>query len=133
MKRFPDDYKEYQSFCKGRETVGQALITSNNVGCLFTSNGYGRYVDSPEMILEATNYALSSLFELFPVVPSKPTEDGRYEITRMLPKDSIRIHSCKINSGLFRVPWDKTEEIIKYYLSRAIDASWDITWTVWEL
>jgi lambda repressor-like predicted transcriptional regulator len=39
------------------------------------------------------------------------------------------IHSCKLNSGLFKVPWEKTETIIREALDATKGA---VPWVVWE-
>lgn len=69
--------------------LGKSLII-NKVGCLFTSLDYGKNVDSPEKIISATKTALEDL----------------------LNKTTMDIAMPKINSGLFRVPWEDTERVI---------------------
>ena len=102
--RFPNSYKEYQRYCRLGAKPGDIFICSEESGyqviCLFTSESYGSSVDAADSILEATKQASSK----FPI--DKP------------------IHMPKINSGLFKVPWELTEEILR-------NLHQDIT--VWEL
>jgi len=80
------------------------------IGCLMTSDKYASFVDSPEMIVKATDLALTQFFN-DPCL-KKVTE----------------IHSPKMNAGLFNVPWEMTQEVIEKHLS-----SQDKKWIVWEL
>ena len=113
--KYPKSFNEYKAACSRYEReqespVGECLITSEKIICIFTSHDYGDKVDSPEQILLATESALSSL---------------------ILSKKDIRIHSPKINSGLFQVPWDQTAQIIEEALS--LFPKKNIMWTVWDL
>lgn len=72
--------------------LGTAAIL-NRVGCLFTSFDYGINVDSPEEIVKNTEKALTDL----------------------ISKTTMKIAMPKINSGLFKVPWEQTEEILKQF------------------
>jgi ADP-ribose 1''-phosphate phosphatase len=96
-KRFPYSYGEYRKACMqlNHRLLGACLIVTNDEGydiaCLFTSNGYGQLTDSEESILNATK---RSVFELCEATQGK------------------ELHACKFNSGLFRVPWEKTEAIL---------------------
>jgi ADP-ribose 1''-phosphate phosphatase len=114
-EKYPQSFKEYNTTClrylkEGDTPVGEYFITSENIICLFTSYDYGKKVDSPKQILLATESALSSL---------------------VLSKKDIEIHSPKINSGLFGVPWEQTEQIIIDVL--ALFPNKGIRWIVWEL
>ncbi len=96
--RFPYSYGEYQKACNRfkHNLLGACLVTTNDngydVACLFTSNGIGQSVDNEESILIATKKAIIELVE------------------NTIGKE---LHACKFNSGLFRVPWEKTEAILK--------------------
>jgi ADP-ribose 1''-phosphate phosphatase len=100
-QKFPESYKIYREYCKNNIVGGTALGTcllikpenDYRVACLFTSKGYGKFVDSPEEILEATKYAVFDLI---------------YQ-----NNDVKEFHACKFNSGLFRVPWEKTEAVLE--------------------
>lgn len=71
---------------------GGSLIL-NNVGCLFTSKDYGTKVDPPQEIIENTKWAIKDL----------------------LTKTTMKIAMPKINSGLFKVPWEETEAVLNKF------------------
>lgn len=102
---FPEDYKVYKELCEreGNNLAGRIQLTES-VLCLFTSRGYGRQKDSVEQILEYTEQALINLCEL--------------------QTESIRIAAPTINAGLFAVPWEQTEELLKKYLSEKDNIEW---------
>lgn len=96
--KFPKAYETYRKHCreKGIKLLGACLLTQDGdytIACLFTSKGYGKYIDSPDNILKATKSAINELILFNP--------------------DDYKYHACKINSGLFRVPWEKSEAILK--------------------
>jgi ADP-ribose 1''-phosphate phosphatase len=104
--RFPWAHRVYSRHChQAKEADGTApsllgtslIITEGEhmVGCLFTSASYGSDVDAPEKILDATRRAIADLIRL---------NDAKCPIAL-----------CKINSGLFKVPWDKTMEILNEF------------------
>lgn len=103
-RRFPKAYGEYKARCKYGVKPGDIFISSEENGYriigLFTSKDYGDRVDSPSKIIEATKVAI-----------------------RKLPYDRP-IHMPKINSGLFRVPWENTAALF-------LEETRDIT--VWEV
>lgn len=100
QKRFPDAYKTYQAACKESNggMAGGAIIANlekeHFVACLFTSNGYGKNTDPKEKILANTEKSLRLLFE-------------------MTAHRGYPFYSNKFNSGLFKVPWEETEAILK--------------------
>lgn len=117
-QRFPSAVKLYSENCKklGDKLVGTAVIYPTNqldkvMGCLFTSRGYGKFVDSPDKILASTQKALVSFF-------------------KFLDQSEIlvdhKIYSNKFNSGLFNVPWEKTEALIKAELLKHPGITWTI-------
>lgn len=101
-KRFPIAFEQYKQYCKTTEikiVVGSCKLIfdeSNYIGCLITSNGYGKFVDTPEQILKSTAKAFEHLLSQI--------------------DESIEIHMPLINSGLFAVPWKSTEEILNTIL-----------------
>lgn len=112
-EKYPKAFKEYKDWCEKdpEELVGSYLKFKDNevtVACLFTSAGYGERKDTEDTIL-------------------KNTLKGVQALLNSMPYRAV-INSPKINSGLFKVPWKKTEEIIKTCL---LDRP-DITWVVWE-
>lgn len=111
--RFPEAFEAYALDCFKQPLPGvSALYNTHNpdikMGCLFTSDGYGKYVDDQETILKNTRLAL----------------DHFLLNCRSLP--GFNVFSNKFNSGLFNVPWEKTEECIV----RALKNHARITWTV---
>ena len=72
-QKFPTAYETYRKHCLDhsedpRSLIGTCLIIRGasdkyDVGCLFTSVGYGRNVDSPPMILDATRKAVKDLMK----------------------------------------------------------------------
>lgn len=117
---FPATYARYKLICQvyDKRLVGRAIIIENQgqrVGCLFTSYDFGNKKDSEDKILEYTEKAVDELLRM----------------AHAANPYGIEIHSPKINSGLFGVPWEKTENIIKKALTKYNELS--IIWTIWEL
>jgi len=104
-QKFPSAYETYRKHCSAhsddpRKLIGTCLIIRGasdkyDVGCLFTSVGYGKQVDAPSMILDATRKAVTDLME------------------QNTGKNAKEIHSCQFNSGLFRVPWEDSQKILE--------------------
>lgn len=97
-KRFPRAYADYVKCClywsDPESILGDALDLSNNIIALMTSRDYGANKDSKEEILESTEEALKDFC--------------RYT-------ENETLHMPKINSGLFGVPWEETEAILKKF------------------
>lgn len=94
---FIDESVCYKAYCEhlkrlNLSPVGDSLII-NDVGCLFTSFDYGENVDKPEEIVKNTRKAIADL----------------------ISKTTMKIAMPKINSGLFKVPWEQTEAILKEF------------------
>lgn len=107
-KRFPKARDIYAQACqeKGASLIGTCLLIPAGdfvIGCLFTSKGFGNYVDSPTKILAQTETAVADLL-------AQNT-------------DNREMHMCKINSGLFRVDWNDTKKVLK---------SFDVPFTVYD-
>ncbi len=99
----PEAYKQYNQYCieslEFDDVLGSCLLIENpkddfKVGCLMTSNNFGFLRDTNEEILKATETAFKALL----------LKCSRKKITE--------IWIPKINSGLFAVPWEKTEEVL---------------------
>lgn len=110
-KNFPSAYIKYKHYCENHEPeaiIGKCLLMASEatdpkgkgyfIACLFTSRGYGREADPKEEILQHTKTAIDDLIHQVNI-------DPRIE--------SKIIHLPKINAGLFRVPWDQTEQILE--------------------
>jgi ADP-ribose 1''-phosphate phosphatase len=118
-QRFPSAFHDYEGLCKRfkKKLLGKGFIFTpvvdgkpqQRIGYLFTSFDYGNKKDAPEKILQSTEKAL--------------------EFFMPMVKDGTEIHSPKINSGLFAVPWEKTEALIEKALIRYPK----VKWVVWEL
>ncbi|KAK3638632.1 ADP-ribose 1''-phosphate phosphatase [Elasticomyces elasticus] len=112
-KHYPDAYGKYAAHCKrsGGDLVNTAYLippqagddSKHFVGCLFTSRHYGRRKDSPTKILAATKPAMLDLLKQVKEFNAKADEGDRV--------NEVRI--CKINSGLFKVPWAKTRTVLE--------------------
>lgn len=122
---FPEAYDIYSNHCDkhGHALFGKALLippvkrTSSKeedrdgnqsfakhfVGCLFTSRAFGRKKDSPSRILKATVPAMLDLLRQVKEWNAKAQDDEKVGEVRM----------CKINSGLFAVPWEKTKAALE--------------------
>lgn len=138
---FPVAYRKYKKYCEdnsvmktgGNYPTGKYQFLRDspkgsnefyNIINIFTSWNYGKRKDSPSTILHNTGQALYSLFRdaIF-----DPWQLGFRE------QGYVQIHSPKINSGYFDVPWEHTESLIEYEISRLIGGNDLIHWTVWEL
>jgi ADP-ribose 1''-phosphate phosphatase len=102
---YPSYFKAYAQYCHahGSSLLGTALILEgqwHKVGCLFTSTGYGSKALYQDAILDAT---FKSLVDLFDQV-----------------SDTEVVNMPRINSGLFRVPWESTLEVLKSFEDREI-------------
>ena len=108
--RYPAAFKLYRAHCLQStpdQLVGTALLIppqkekgdgqQHYIGCLFTSRRYGRAVDSPEQILRATGPAMRDLMR-------GVVEEG-------VVFGEVRM--CRINSGLFNVPWGRSKGAIE--------------------
>lgn len=68
--------------------------------CLFTSQGVGRQVDSPDLIVNSTHAALKDL----------KAQIDKYELTT--GEKFPPLFCCRFNSGLFGVPWERTRKLL---------------------
>jgi ADP-ribose 1''-phosphate phosphatase len=111
--RFPESYAFYHEFCEQEKEklVGVSILCPEEngyvIGCLITSDGYGKFKDTPEDILKHTRLALPCV-----LAENRP------------------IHSNRFNSGLFNVLWDDTERVL---LKAMDDAGYKSPWTVWQI
>ena len=109
-KNFPDAYQIYQ---KKKNRVGDGYIVNHGkylIGCLITSEFYGKLKDPPKKILVQTYTALQNMFQT-------------------ISEKEITIYSPKINSGYFATPWDATEKVI---IRACENIDKKIGWVVWE-
>ncbi|KAK3944534.1 hypothetical protein QBC46DRAFT_279844 [Diplogelasinospora grovesii] len=117
-QRYREAYKMYRMYCQASGTfasrdgdlVGKArLIAADNgtqhwIGCLFTSKRHGRARDSPGAILAATGPAMQDLLK----------QIARYNKRTTRPENRIgELRMCRINSGLFGVPWERSKAVLE--------------------
>jgi ADP-ribose 1''-phosphate phosphatase len=112
-KQFPWAYSDYRRMCYTHKDKLQGYgfwldFRNPTIAALFTSRGYGSRKDKPGRILAATKMAIDSLLSITP--------------------SDYTINSPKINSGLFEVPWEKTEKVLKRVLKKYPNHKW----IVWE-
>lgn len=112
-ERFPESFKQYNEYCTSRESGSKIILgtgmycrreNSKYVGCLITSCNYDKNVDTPDEILVNTTLALYNLMDKYP-----------FQV----------FYSNKFNSGLFNVPWEETEKILKVMVNK-----FDVEWIV---
>lgn len=105
----PNSYLGYLLKCKWNHPFGPLLCLDQEkeggpmIMSLIVSNGYGSHKDPPTEILKNTKQLLESLY-----------------LTK-----GLRLHSPKINSGLFGVPWENTEKIIQEFVNKT-GCEWNV-------
>lgn len=98
--RFPEARQIYADHCRrlGNKVLGTCLIIDAGdyrIACLFTSENYGKFKDPQALILSQTRQAVRDLL-------SQTSE-------------SDQIAMCKINAGLFAVPWEDTQSVLEEF------------------
>lgn len=117
--RYPSAFQRYQAHCKAStpaKLVGTAFLippcessakskggAPHFVGCLFTSKAFGRRKDSPSSILRATGPAMTDLLK----------RAGEWDEGKGVGEKVGEVRMCKINSGLFGVPWEETSAVLE--------------------
>ena len=106
--KFPNAFYVYNKQCKiqNYRAAGTGVLIRDDdyyIGCLITSMDYGLNVSTESDILDYTTKALDCL---------------------LIVKE-LKFYSNKFNSGLFRVPWEKTEIILNDFVNKH-----NIDWTV---
>ncbi|KAF2627142.1 hypothetical protein BU25DRAFT_411216 [Macroventuria anomochaeta] len=125
-QQYPKAYTDHHNFCAKDHTKSNPVSTGTTqllaprdgdkqhwIGCVFTSAGYGKGKDKPDQIIRNTVNSMQMLLELVSQV------DGEISEIRM----------CKINSGKFGVPWEKTEAAIHVI---KLKPEWRTKIGVWE-
>lgn len=139
-KKYPKAFQIYRQYCTRTHNVSSSPVPTGSallippvdgpghwIGCLFTSARVGRRRDSEAAILQNTVLALGGLLQLVHEV-----EQGVYGVFAS-PADSGTIggvRMCRINSGKFGVPWEKTREVME---SKVALPGWRQEMEVWEL
>jgi ADP-ribose 1''-phosphate phosphatase len=111
-KQFPIASRIFTHWCEANHynVVGKCLVVVDHgrvIGNLVTSHGYGWQKDSENKILTATYNSIRDLFQQIPVYRT--------------------VVSPRINNGLFGVPWEYTEGVIRKAIG---DSGFDIEWRV---
>ncbi|KAL9596082.1 MAG: hypothetical protein Q9219_006030 [cf. Caloplaca sp. 3 TL-2023] len=85
------------------------------IACLFTSYSYGKSVDSPAEILDATERAVRDLGRQIEELRKREGEEEEEEEEEGKGKGEIMggCVSVRINSGLFGVEWERTREVLE--------------------
>lgn len=120
---YPESFQFYNGFCKvNNEERGTACGLANMspfpesephwVGWIVTSHNYGSLKDSPELIKVYTTLALQDLCKKLYL--AHPKEEY----------PTIDVYSNKFNSGLFAVPWEDSELILKTVLKNFKRINW---------
>lgn len=125
-QRYPKAYADHHSTCTKDHSKSSPVATGTAqllaprdgdkqhwIGCVFTSAKYGKGKDKPDMIIKNTGKSMQMLLELISQVKDEVSE----------------IRMCKINSGKFGVPWDRTEEMMQ---SVELQPHWRSDIHVWE-
>jgi ADP-ribose 1''-phosphate phosphatase len=125
-QKYPKAYTAHNKFCANEHSKTQPVPTGSAqllapvdsgsqhwIGCLFTSGKYGKAKDKPDAIVKSTTASMNMLLELVRMADGKVSE----------------IRMCKINSGKFGVPWEKTEEALK---SIVLQEGWREKIEIWE-
>jgi len=117
-EKYPDVYNRYTDLYYGVSDydLEGTYALFDNILCIFGSKGFGYPKDDAETIIENMEDALNSLGE--------DLKEGYLD-----DHNITEIHSPKINSGLFGVPWTYTEVVINNFLKE----NPGIRWVVWEL
>lgn len=150
--RYPLAFARYNSYCQSQKRLktdlsGTALLIppldqgkgkgNHFIGCLFTSRGKGWTKDSPERILSNTGPAMEDLLKQmrdWNEAHSAPSDGKAAGVGEKCEKDGASSDSqiggiwmCKINSGLFNVPWGKSKAVLE-----AIEVDEEMSVTVVE-
>jgi len=95
----------YQGQPLGHTRLLDRHSSSHSIASMVVSNGLGSSVDSPGVILEHTSMAIRHLL--------LQEIQGAVEQKRPVRE----LHSPRINAGLFNVPWERTEAVIRERLA----------------
>jgi len=112
-EKHPHVYEDYNQTClqydEGCLGLSLTSLGTDNVQVvnLFTSVGFGEQKCSRKEILQHTKTALFNAF-------------GDMFLSNLFIKP-IKIVSNKFNSGLFDVPWEQTEVLLKWCIENSLD------------
>lgn len=124
-KRYPRAYIQYKTYCQTLLNLGEDISGSSNIieniystdnhkiGCLFTSSGYGNKKDNVPTIIANTAKSIVDIIQQAIDFNTFLTHD-----------DKVTIYSNKFNSGIFGVPWEDSELILKTILKYYTQVTW---------
>jgi ADP-ribose 1''-phosphate phosphatase len=130
-KSYPAAFKLYAAHCKAWDSTSLLGTTflippqkksatkaereaEHWIGCLFTSEKKGKGKGSKESILAATGEAVEDLVRKVKAVNETAAAGPERGKSTTSAQDRIgEVRMCKINSGLFGVPWEATSEVIE--------------------
>ena len=121
-EKCPHAYLKYLYLCKnwkedaliGLSSLHHDNVSGFDVGCLFTSRGYGRDKDSVEEILINTKEAIIDFMNEFDI----------YKGFSVSSSNRVTIYCNKFNSGLFGVRWALTETLLEEILENYPHFDW---------
>lgn len=122
-KKYPSAFEIHKDYCRKfhSKLLGTTQLiptqasdpgnSDNNaalpyVACLFTSDFAGMKKLSPPDIVHYTDLAMQDLLKQFEEIDTAEFEEENGKIVVNMPK---------INAGLFAVPWEETEAVLKKY------------------
>lgn len=121
-ERYPDSFKRYNFWCTelyspgtddsalGTASISCMVEEPHGVGWIVTSEGYAESTDSKELIKINTTLALIQFCE---------NVMGHFAAGA-----EFDVYSNKFNSGLFSVPWEESELILKTVLQKYPKIKW---------
>ncbi|CCD22879.1 ADP-ribose 1''-phosphate phosphatase NDAI_0A07250 [Naumovozyma dairenensis CBS 421] len=123
-RKYPQAEDTYMKHCDkyGANLLGTCLLLPSFEGdnvliaCLFTSAFGGSRHDDSRSILEYTEMALNDLMDTIETRRIDEMHPFSFEGENL---KNFELEMPKINSGIFGVPWAKTEEILKKYKHQA--------------
>ncbi|ODV96660.1 hypothetical protein PACTADRAFT_1247 [Pachysolen tannophilus NRRL Y-2460] len=125
-KRFPSALNQYQTHCASfssnpQKLLGSTLLIKINpkdfnhegdylIACLFTSL-LGQ--ESPTEIAQYTQFAILDMVTQLQGKKNCDLEEVQDLLTKYdINEENLVINIPKINSGIFNVPWEMTEEVL---------------------
>lgn len=129
-KNYPAAFKLYAAHCSkwnGSSLLGTTFLippqhrsplkaereAQHWIACLFTSEKKGKGKGSKESILAATGESIEDLVRKVRDVNETADEKAKSKSGSGDEDRIAQVRMCKINSGLFGVPWDATSEVIE--------------------
>lgn len=134
-QRYPRAERDYMDICEkyGTKLLGKfVLIPSYRsekllIGCLFTSSFGGTKHDSGESILRYTKLSLDDMSMKLGRNPRIDQDEVDTFAAKFMknvqwkmetPVSQYAVEMPKINSGIFGVPWERTEQVLTRYTDK---------------